>query len=343
MSSRSLRHAAAVVLALAAGLAGAASARADASWHDGQAVDSQLYNPCLGITEFGALAQAGYDTDPAATRAGDVFYGHAVFGAATHVGGNCTDTDQAAELDLVLPPGVSLAIDAAHPISCFYADDGGASGTNPTCPTHAVTGTYGPMLPAGDGGAGWDMPPGRTLEVQFPLVSHRELKGPAGGHCPETLDEIGTSPQRDCLLLAVHVADGTDDPWLLPNVQMVLAPSAGLTPQPTPAPTPTPGPTPPAVATARLTAPKAVKLAALRAHGLTATITVPASGATAALSVKQGSHVLGRATKHNLEAGTAKVRIGLSKSARRHARPGRLTLTARIGATTLKTSVTVKR
>jgi hypothetical protein len=340
----SLRHVAAVLPILAV-LIGASTASADAPWHDGQAVDSHLYNPCLGITEFGALAQTGYQSDPATTRAGDVFYGHAVFGAATHVGGNCTDTDQAAELDLVLPPGVSLAVDADHPIYCFYVEDNGASGTNPTCPTHAVNGTYGPMLPAGDGGAGWDMPPGRTLEVQFPLVSHRELKGPAGGHCPETLDEIGLSPQRDCLLLALHMLDGSDDPWLLPNVQMVMAPALGVTPAPTPTPTPTPSPAP-TPAKARLAAAKTVKLSSLLAHGLTATVTVPSAGSTASLTLKQGPHTLGKATKKHLPAGKVKLRVTLSKAAKkklRHTKSVHLTLVARIGSATLKTAMLVKR
>jgi hypothetical protein len=320
-----LRHVAALLSVAAAALIGASTASADATWHDGQTLDSHLYNPCLDITEFGAVAQAGYQTDPATTRAGDVFYGHAVFGAATHVGGNCTDTDQAAELDLVLPPGVSLAVDAAHPIYCFYVEDNGASGPNPTCPTHAVNGIYGPMLPAGDGGAGWDMPPGRTLEVQFPLVSDRELKGPAGGHCPETLDEIGTSPQRDCLLLAVHVADGSDDPWLLPNVEMVVAP----------------GPAKPA-----LSAAKRVKLSSLLAHGLTATLGVPSAGSTASLTLKQGSRTLGKVTRRNLPAGKVTVRVTLSTAAKRqlrHAKSAHLTLVGRIGSATLKQAVLAKR
>src|SRR3954471_11330692 len=108
--------------ALCAFFAVAGSARAAVAWHDGAAISSTLCNPCLQITEGGAVAQAGYQTDPATTHAGDVFYGHAVFGAATHVGGDCTDTDQAAELDLVLPPGVTPAVDARHPIKCLYED-----------------------------------------------------------------------------------------------------------------------------------------------------------------------------------------------------------------------------
>jgi hypothetical protein len=327
----SLRHAAALLSVAAATLVGASTASADTSWHDGQSVDSQLYNPCLHISEFGALAQAGYETDPAATRAGDVFYGHVVFGAATHVGGNCTDTDQAAELDLVLPPGVSLAVDAQHPIYCFSIDQGQPAQADPTCPTHAATGAYGPMLPAGDGGAAWDMPPGRTLEVQFPLVSTRELKGPAAGHCPESVDEIGTFPQRDCLAVAVHVADGTDDPWLFPIVQMVLAPAAV-----------TPGPgTKPALAVA-----KHLKLSSLLAHGVTATLTVPTAGSSATLTLKQGSRTLGKVTKQHLAAGKVKVRVVLSKAAKkklRHAKSAHLTLVEKIGTTTLKAAVLAKR
>jgi len=286
MNRKSVRPVAALLLSVAAVLAGGASAYAAQTWTDGQPAQSSVYNPCLDITEFGALAQTGYQSDPGVTRVGDVFYGHALFGAATHVGGNCTDTDQAAEVDLVLPPGVSLAVDAKHPIYCFYIDGNGPGQTNTTCPTHTANGTNGPMLPAGDGGAAWDMPPGRTLEVQFPLVTNRELKGPAGGHCPETLDEIGISPQRDCLLLAVHVLDGTSDPWLLPNAEMFIAPAARA-------------------GAVRLSAPKSVKLSSLIAHGLTATLSVPSSGTTATLTLRQGSRTLGKVTKKGLKrAGT---------------------------------------
>jgi hypothetical protein len=340
----SLRHAAALLSVAAAALIGASTASADTSWHDGQSVDSHVYNPCLHISEFGALAQAGYETDPAATRAGDVFYGHVVFGAATHVGGNCTDTDQAAELDLVLPPGVSLAIDAQHPIYCFYQDQGVPAQANPTCPTHAVNGVYGPMLPAGDGDGAWDMPPGRSLEVQFPLVSTRELKGAAEGHCPQTLDEIPISPLRDCLIAAVHVFDGSDDPWLLPNIQMLLAPAAGSPTGPT-GPTPPSGPTGPATQPG-LAAAKKMKLSALLAHGVTATLTVPTAGATAKLTLREGSRTLGKVTRKHLKAGTVKVRVRLSKRARtklRHARSAHLTLVERIGTQTLRVPVVAKR
>jgi hypothetical protein len=182
--------------------------------------------------------------------------------------------------------------------------------------------------------------------VQFPLVSTRELKGAAEGHCPTSVDDIAGSPQRDCLLVAEHVFDGTLDPWLAPNVQMVVGPRV-VTPKPTPTPTPaptvtpTPHPAQPAVATA-----KTVKLASLLAHGLTATVTVPTSGATAALRLEQGPRTLAKATKRHLKAGTVKVHLLLSQAGRaklRHAKAAHLTLVAKIGAKTLKVPVLAKR
>jgi hypothetical protein len=215
-----------VLASVAAVLAATPAAEAATQWNDGEAVRSNLYNPCLGIEEFGALAYAGYQADPQnLPKAGDVFYGHAVFGAATTVGGGgCGGGDQHGELDLVLPPGVSLAIDGAHPINCFYEDQGQPEVANPTCPTHATVGTYGPQLTAGDGGP-WDMPPGRLLEVQFPLVSTRQLQGPAGGTCPTSVSDLAIDRQNDCLITAVHVADGDTDPWLVSNEQLFVDPA----------------------------------------------------------------------------------------------------------------------
>ena len=131
--------------------------------------------------------------------------------------------DQLAELDLVLPPGVSLAVDASHPIKCFYEDPDEQAVVDPACPTRTVAGVYGPQLPAGDEGGGWDLSPGRTYEVQFPLVSTRQLKGGLGGYCPRNADEIAFHPDRDCLITAVHVIDGDTNPWLTPSEDMYLA------------------------------------------------------------------------------------------------------------------------
>lgn len=232
-----------VVLASACILAVAApGARAAEQWNDGVPAMSTLVKCVINLQETGAIAQAGYLADPSKLpQAGQVFYGHAVFGAATDTA--CSSGDQLAELDLVLPPGVSPAIDAAHPITCLYADDSGPGANYPTCPTHAITGAYGPALASDDAGHAWTMPAGREFDVRFPLKSDRRLAGPAGGHCPQSVDEIPAYPQRDCLLVALHVIDGYSDPWLAPSEELFVDPaSAGSTPATTPATGATPLP-----------------------------------------------------------------------------------------------------
>ncbi|MDX6728288.1 MAG: hypothetical protein QOK49_3093 [Baekduia sp.] len=233
-----------VVLASAGMLALTAStARAAEQWNDGVPAMSTQVKCVIGLQETGAIAKAGYLADPSKLpQAGQVFYGHADFGATTDTA--CSSGDQVAELDVVLPPGVSLAVDAAHPIACLYADDDGPGASYPTCPTHAIAGAYGPAIPSDDAGHAWTMPAGREFDVRFPLRSDRKLAGPAGGHCPQSVDEIPTSPQRDCLLIALHVADGYSDPWLTPSEELFIDPAAAG-PAPTPGPNPqrTPNPT----------------------------------------------------------------------------------------------------
>jgi hypothetical protein len=352
MLKRNLLRSASVLVALGALLAAAAAA-ADAapSWHDGVAAQSYVFNPCLNITEFGALAQTGYSSDPAATHAGDVFYAHVLFGAATYVGGNCTNTDQAAELDVSPPPGVSLAVSAANPIYCFYTDSSNTGQPLSPCPTHGVNGTYGTMLPAGDGGGAWDMPPGRTIEVQFPLVSNRELRGPAGGHCPDTLDELNAGQPRDCLLAPVHVLDGSDDPWLLPNEDMVIAaaPATGTGHGTTPGGA---GGSAPGSGSgahhASLKAPGHVRMRALLSRGLRVALALPSAGASATLTLLQGHHTLGHVTKRHLKAGRVSVTLKLSKSGRRrlrHASHAKLMLVEKLSnpKVTLRRTVLAKR
>jgi len=342
-------------LAVAALLLVAEPASAAVQWNDGTDAQSTLFNCVLGIPETGALAWAGYQADPASLpKPGEVFYGHAVFGAAMEA---CAG-DQHGELDVVLPPGVSLAVDAAHPVKCFYEDNQGPTLVNPTCPSHSVNGVYGPQFEAGDGGGPWDMPAGRLLEVEFPLVTTRQLRGPAGGHCPQDASELAVYPQHDCLIAALHVADGSLDPWLFPNEELVTAAApAGGAPPPPPAgppappsggPHPAPGPAPPAASPARLRAPRRVKLGALLAHGLKVTLDLPRAGATATLTLRSGHHRLARATHRHLRSGRVAIRLRLPRSTRRrlaHARRVRLSLTValRPAGTTLRTSVTARR
>ena len=124
-----------VVLASACILSLAAStARAAEQWNDGVPATSTQVKCVINLQETGAIAKAGYLADPAKPpTAGQVFYGHADFGATTDTA--CSSGDQVAELDVVLPPGVSLAIDAAHPITCLYTDNDGPQTNYPTCPT----------------------------------------------------------------------------------------------------------------------------------------------------------------------------------------------------------------
>jgi hypothetical protein len=230
-----------VVLAPVGILALAAStARAAEQWNNGVPAMSTQVKCVINLQETGAIAEAGYLADPSKLpQVGQVFYGHADFGATTDTA--CSSGDQVAELDVVLAPGVSLAVDAAHPITCLYSDNGGPGANYPTCPTHAITGAYGPAIASDDAGHAWTMPAGREFDVRFPLKSDRKLVGPAGGHCPQSVDEIPAYPQRDCLLIALHVADGYSDPWLTPSEELFIDPAAaGSAPSPTSTPNPKP-------------------------------------------------------------------------------------------------------
>jgi hypothetical protein len=335
---------AALALALAAALA-AAPAQAAMRWNDGTPAQSTLFNCVLEIPEAGALAYAGYQADPSnLPRPGQVFYGHAVFGAAMEA---CAG-DQFGELDVVLPPGVRLAIDAAHPLRCFYEDNGGPVLANPTCPTRALNGVYGPRLPAGDGGAPWDMPAGRLLEVQFPLVSNRQLRGPAGGHCPQSLGELQAYPHHDCLITALHLADGSTDPWLVPDEELVTA-AAPAAPAPAPRPKPQSGaPGPKRPARPGLRAPRQMRIRTLMAHGMRVTLVLPRRVSSATVSLRQGRRTLARARRRHLRAGRWTVRLRLSRTARRrlrHVRRARLSVVAQLSrpTVTLRAPLTARR
>lgn len=239
IARRTLAAAAATIALLAA----APSAWASLQWNDGQPATSTF--TCVGEIIQGADVVAGYQADPASLpKAGDVFYGHVGFGAAVPT---CDGATQYGEVDLVLPPGVSMAVDASHPITCTYTDINGPTVPNPTCPTNTDNrGIYGPALSPHGPGSAWQLPAGRWFEIQFPLRADRQLLGEAGGYCPLTVDQIGDTP-NDCLGAVLGLADGdADNPWLLAHEGLVIDPAATPTP-PTPTPTccaPAPKPTP---------------------------------------------------------------------------------------------------
>jgi hypothetical protein len=285
----------------------ASTARAAEQWNDGVPAMSTQVKCVINLQETGAIAEAGYLADPSKLpKAGEVFYGHAIFGATTDTA--CSSGDQIAELDIVLPPGVSLAIDATHPITCLYADEDGPEADYPTCPTHTIVGAYGPSIAADESAHAWTMPPGRQFDVRFPLTSNRKLVGPGGGHCPQSVDEIPTSPQRDCLLIALHVVDGYSDPWLTPNEELFIDPAAA-SPTPTPTPTPTPSPTPPKPDS---TTPVVSRIAFTGAHLATAAN----KGLRLSMRCAKACH------------GTVKVTVAAATAKRLHLAKGALTLTS---------------
>ncbi|MGH2893812.1 MAG: hypothetical protein ACRDPM_11190, partial [Solirubrobacteraceae bacterium] len=251
-----------VLVAVAAAVAllavRASSAWASLQWHDGQPATSTF--TCLGELVQGADVVAGYQADPSRLpQAGEVFYGHVGFGAAIPT---CDGATQYGEVDLILPPGVSLAVDASHPITCTYTDINGPTVPNPTCPTTTDNhGIYGPALSPHGPASAWQLPAGRWFEIQFPLRADRQLRGEAGGYCPLTVDQISDTP-NDCLGAVLGLAAGdADNPWLLAHEGLVINPAATPTPTPTPPtptpPTPPPPPTPPitCAATAHCTPP----------------------------------------------------------------------------------------
>jgi hypothetical protein len=251
------------------------------AWHDGP--------PVAGAC---AMAQAGYHPTP---RAGAVFYGRVVFSGA------CGP----AELEVVPPAGVIVADTDRFPIKCLVSDADGAPRANPMCPTHTVDGTYGPRLPAGDGGGGWQPAPGQTLEVDVPLVSGRALKG---GSCPQ---DVATS---DCLGFSLRSGDDR----LQPTVPMVTGAPREL----------------------GLSAFASIARARLLARGLVATLTVPFAGDSATVTLRQDGRTLARVRRRHLRPGDTEIRLRPARGVRVHR--GKVVLVERISRPPRTLRLTVK-
>lgn len=202
-----------VILVLAA-----LPARAVTQWYDGPWVFSEMQNCVTGVRGTGSGIRLGFEADPKqAARVGQTFYARAIFGMVS----GCVQP-QHASLELVMPHGAALAVDAAHPIRCEISADGGKTFSPYTpCVVAPKHGTYGQAL-APDGQPEWTLPYARIFIVDFPVRATIPMRGLAGGVCPRDLDELLTLPHDNCLIAVFHVADGFRDPWLLPHQNLVV-------------------------------------------------------------------------------------------------------------------------
>jgi hypothetical protein len=211
-----MRHAlilASIIFALTA-----VPGRTATQWYDGPWVFSQMQNCVTGVRGTGSGIRVGFQADPKqAARVGQTFYARAIFGMVS----GCVQP-QHASLELVMPRGAALAVDAAHPVRCQISADGGKT-FNPytPCVTAPKRGTYGQALPP-DGQAEWTLPYARIFIVEFPVRVSVPMRGLAGGSCPRDLDELLALPHNNCLLAVFHVADGYRDPWMVAHQNLVV-------------------------------------------------------------------------------------------------------------------------
>jgi hypothetical protein len=208
----------------------AAAASAKPRWNEGK-MERSTVQSCASVVAgqpvltAGILAHAGFRADPKALpRVGQTFYGRAFIGGA---GDPCVT--QMAKLELVLPAGVRLAITRATPIRCtsITPDTSSAVSSAEGCPRSPIRGTYGPWLARTNRQDGlWELPRGQGYLIDFPLRSTRTLKGIARGVPACARPAFGppcpAAKARDYLQVAVHVADGNTNPWVVPVVGLFV-------------------------------------------------------------------------------------------------------------------------
>jgi hypothetical protein len=283
--------------------AGTADARLD--WAPGQR-DQSLIISCASIATgfpiqvIGDVADSEARLDPAhLPHVGDVFYGALTIGAVGDPCGNGVLIPEA------MPPlGVSLAVDADHPIVCSYRDI--ATGRE-----QFVSSPCARVLPGTFGGwwivrtvdpKPWPLAYGSELELAVPLRSSRVLVG-NGSPAPNCGRQLGTRdppcPRRAIgahLQWAVQVSDGQTSPILTPFVGVFVA--AG----------PPSGDAPAIIAAA----PRRVSARSLR-RGVTVRLRPPFDRARIGVRLLSGGRTIAlvRRTAH----GTAPVSVRLRASA----------------------------
>ena len=207
-----------VVGLVAASLQGAARAHTSSSnhWHEG--VLQQTYTiDCVtgGVSPLGGAWMSRHTNDGVTPVAGSPYYISVSWmitgfpctgGAYTHV-------------EVGLPPYTQFAIDANHPVKCFYKSPNASSFAQfpqhecPQRPGYGMKG--GASFDPTDGSGAWPSASGSAFEILIPVKT--------------------TQPTGNAQFMAgVWMIDGWDSPWAYPQigVQVVSPPTPPPPPQP---------------------------------------------------------------------------------------------------------------
>ena len=212
------------ILAIICVLSAATQVTAASNWLYGVSTNTQTINCWSQIqgspyVEQLTSEQVAYDTQ-VIPKVGDIYYGR----IDVYTTGNpCAGPY--AHVEVALPNYTEFAIDATHPIMCYYQNiSGGGSAVQVTdggCPTQPSIGSYGSgfysldSLPAGSWGGGpWPLSTGMGLYILFPLRTSTPLAGMAGNYTT--------------LVGAIQALDG-NNPWDGPQIGWTgfSAPSSG--------------------------------------------------------------------------------------------------------------------
>ena len=212
-SARRLAAGGALALALTLLHAGGAYASDPGySWQSGPLVETQVYDCIDGELEAEAGSFMSYYVDPASPpQTGQTYY---VAINVTGIGDPCPG--MYADVELGLPSGTSLAIDATHPVECFLEFPGASSFQRDTqdCPSSLGAGIdagYYSLDPITNPYF-WPLPAGGTVEVNVPVKSSTAGVSQISG--------------------AVQIIDGGADPIMTPYIDAIVdattqAPSSG--------------------------------------------------------------------------------------------------------------------
>ena len=220
-------RAAGLVLAGVLALTLAVTAFAKPRWNIGKSEGSTV-QACssLGFEPLyytGVYVQTWFHADPKALpKVGQTFYARVAAGAP---GAPCVT--QAAGIEVIPPRGVQLAITAKTPVRCYAYTAKSMSPLSPAqgCPQRASRGPYGFLLRRTTRADGlWHLPTGNGIQIDVPLRSTRPLKGIVAPSCGRLAAQppCPVAKAGDYLQFAVRVADGNDNPWLVPHVGLFV-------------------------------------------------------------------------------------------------------------------------